>query len=129
MENKKYLKYINQKVNFTIDVYNEETDEYKTHNFIGKFIGLNNLYSRDDSDGVDYAVIMPDDDKGFDYDFFNEIDIKTIKLCKQEEIINFRISNEDKIKYQNLAKSKKIPLSRLIKNLLKEEIKNRTYGK
>lgn len=125
MDKRTYLKYLYQRVNFKITDYNEETDKYKTHHFIGKFIGLNNSL-RDD--GIDYAVIIPEDDKGFDYDYFNQIDIKTIKLIKQETRIVLRVSNENKIKYQNLAKSKKIPLSRLIKNLLNKEI-NRTYGK
>ena len=128
MNKRTYLKYLYERVSFKITDYNEETDKYETHNFTGKFIGLNNLYSRDDSDGVDYAVIEPEDSKGFDYDYFNEIDIKTIKLIKQETRIVLRVSSDNKIKYENLAKSKKIPLSRLIKNLLNKEI-NRTYGK
>ena len=106
MEKRTYLKYLNQKVNFTIEIENEDGKE-KVHQFTGTFIGLNRLGFRDDYDGYLYAVIMPDDDKGFDYEFFNEIDIKTIKLCKQEETINIRVSNQDKIRYQNLSKSKK----------------------
>ena len=44
------------------------------------------------------------------------------KKVIQESIINFRVTKEDKIKYHNYSKSKKILLSRLIKNLLNNEL-------
>lgn len=45
------------------------------------------------------------------------------KKVIQDTNLHFRVSNEDKTKYHNLAKSKKIKLSRLIKNLLNKELK------
>ena len=44
------------------------------------------------------------------------------KKVIQESIIDFRVTKEDKIKYHKYCKSKKITLSRLIKNLLNNEL-------
>lgn len=45
------------------------------------------------------------------------------KKIIQEERIVFRVFKNDKIKYKNLAKLKKVSLSELIKILLNKELK------
>ena len=47
--------------------------------------------------------------------------METKKVIKENRI-PFRVLNEDKIKYHNLAKAKKITLSKLIRELLNNEL-------
>jgi hypothetical protein len=47
--------------------------------------------------------------------------METKKIIKENNII-FRVLNQDKIKYNNLAKAKKTTLSKLIRELLNNEL-------
>ena len=81
-----HKKYLGKKVNFIVREYLfiPNSDRTKLHRLTGTVISFNNLGCREDEQyGCLSAVVKPDVwPKNLDYESFNEIEFKDIKLIK-----------------------------------------------
>jgi len=81
-------KYLGQKVVFIVREYlhNADNDKTKLHRFIGTVQAINKDRGFRDDDNNDFyllAVVKPDIWPDYlDYEYFNEIELKDIKLIK-----------------------------------------------
>jgi len=82
-----HKKYLGEKVNFIVREYVGDylyNDKTKLHRLTGTVISFNHLGCRDDDPyGYLLAVVEPDVwPEDLDYEYFNEIELKDIKLIK-----------------------------------------------